>query len=71
MIFMLASSLRPQNETSGKLLAYVQSRGAGMKLTWKLCKYFMGSVLIAWQIYFPEPDHPNVVLARELYKEEE
>lgn len=68
-LFMISSCVRPYHETSGKLLAYVQYKGANMRLTWWICKKLIGVPMHeVFAVYFPESDHPINVEARRVFK---
>lgn len=68
-IFMIISCLRAApNRTSGPLLCYVKARGIDMKITWWICqKVIPMSFLNCFELYYPEPEHPIRVTAREVF----
>lgn len=57
-IAMIISCCRKNNGTSGKILAYIKARGAGMWTTWSICERVMPwNMRTSFAIYFPEYDH--------------
>ena len=67
-ISMIISCARTDNGTSGKLLAYTKHSGINMRTTWWLCGHFLSmNMKDAFQVYYPEYDHPSNILARQLW----
>ena len=67
------SCLKKEEETSGKLLAFLELKSHNMKISLKICNYLLrnkGGFERAFRVYFPEYDHPINVLARLYFRSE-